>query len=410
MNFEMIKNKLGVKEEFEIPPKLLNKLLSEDKNKFLKEIKETIPDLKEDFLRDYYSQNMANKSTLKQEYTPASICNLISKLYNSDEILDICAGTGSLSITDYNENKKYYLEEVSKQVIPFLILNFAIRNLNAEIREKDIVTNEVKQVYILTKSEEFSDIKVTSEETKKDTYEIVLSNPPYSLKWDSKEDKRLEGYDIPPKNCADYLFLIDGLLRTKEKAFYILPHGILFRGSREGNIREKLLKQNYIETIIGLPSKMFMNTGIPTAIIILNKNKPDNKILFIDASKEFKKEGKYNHFTDEHIEKIAKTYKERSTIDKFSNLVDFNEIEENQYNLNIPRYVDTWEDEPVPDLEETIAEIIKIDEECNKLINEMLNTSKQLYGTNKEMDDFYKMAMKPLYDLQERDKNGTLGN
>lgn len=164
----------------------------------------------------------------------------------------------------------------------------------------------------------------------------------------------------------------------------VLPHGVLFRGAAEGKIRQKLLEQGAIDTIIGLPSNIFYNTSIPTTIIILKKNRTNKDVFFIDASKEFDKGKNQNTMTDNHIKKILDAYKSRDNSDKFSYLASFDEIIENDYNLNIPRYVDTFEEVPVKPLPELAKQLSDIDQEIAKTNAKLDQLMKQLVGTTKE--------------------------
>lgn len=172
----------------------------------------------------------------------------------------------------------------------------------------------------------------------------------------------------------------------------VLPHGVLFRGNAEQKIRKHLLEEGAIDTIIGLPANIFYNTSIPTTVIILKKNRTTKGVFFIDASKEFDKGKNQNVMTDEHIAKILAAYQDRQDIDKFAHLANFDEIVENDYNLNIPRYVDTFEEEPViplPDLADQLADTDKQIAETTAKLESMLT---QLVGTNpdaqKELADF----------------------
>ncbi|HHD3607244.1 TPA: N-6 DNA methylase, partial [Streptococcus pyogenes] len=159
------------------------------------------------------------------------------------------------------------------------------------------------------------------------------------------------------------------------------------RGAAEGKIRQKLLEQGAIDTIIGLPSNIFYNTSIPTTIIILKKNRTNKDVFFIDASKEFDKGKNQNTMTDNHIKKILDAYKSRDNSDKFSYLASFDEIIENDYNLNIPRYVDTFEEVPVKPLPELAKQLSDIDQEIAKTNAKLDQLMKQLVGTTKEAQD-----------------------
>ena len=224
-------------------------------------------------------------------------------------------------------------------------------------------------------------------------FDSVLMNPPYSAKWSADkgflEDERFSDYGVlPPKSKADYAFLLHGYyhLKTDGVMAIVLPHGILFRGGREGKIREILLRNGAIDTVIGLPEKLFFNTSIPTTVVILKKNREKRDVLFIDASKEFEKEKTQNLLKDEHIDKILDTYRKREDIDKFSYLASFEEIEENDFNLNIPRYVDTFEPEPEIALEDVANDINEITRELKQTEKEIFEMLGELKGTNEEAD------------------------
>lgn len=176
----------------------------------------------------------------------------------------------------------------------------------------------------------------------------MVSNPPYSQRWDptnKDNDPRYARFGLAPKTKADYAFLIHDLYHIKSDGIMtiVLPHGVLFRGGEEGEIRKNLIENNHIDTIIGLPENIFFGTGIPTIIMVLKKKREKNDVLIIDASKEFIKEGKNNKLQASNIKKIVDTVINRGTIDKYSRVVKQEEIRDNEYNLNIPRYVDSSE-------------------------------------------------------------------
>jgi type I restriction enzyme M protein len=158
----------------------------------------------------------------------------------------------------------------------------------------------------------------------------------------------------------------------------VLPHGVLFRGASEGKIRQKLIEQNLLDAIIGLPANLFFGTGIPAVILVFKKNRVNNDILFIDASREFDKAKNQNNLTDENIEKIIETYRNRSEIEKYSHVATLEEIQENDYNLNIPRYVDTFEEEEPVDIEATKINISKIESELVTIKTQMNSYLKEL--------------------------------
>ena len=196
-------------------------------------------------------------------------------------------------------------------------------------------------------------------------FDGVLMNPPYSAKWSASsgflQDPRFSPFGkLAPQSKADFAFLLHGYYHLKQDngvMAIVLPHGVLFRGNAEGTIRKALLEEGAIDTVIGLPANIFFNTSIPTTVIILKKNRTNRDVYFIDASKEFDKGKNQNIMTDAHIEKILQAYKSREDMDKFAHLARFEEIVENDYNLNIPRYVDTFEEEEVEPLTDIVAKI-----------------------------------------------------
>lgn len=178
--------------------------------------------------------------------------------------------------------------------------------------------------------------------------DAVVSNPPYSQKWDPSDkssDPRFEGYGLAPKGKADYAFLLHNLYHTNDTGIMtiVLPHGVLFRGGEEGEIRKRLIENNNIDAIIGLPANIFYGTGIPTIIMVLKKKRDNSDVLIIDASKGFIKDGKQNKLRACDIKRVTDTYIERKDVEKFSRKVSKEEIVANDYNLNIPRYVDSSE-------------------------------------------------------------------
>ena len=178
----------------------------------------------------------------------------------------------------------------------------------------------------------------------------------------------------------------------------VLPHGVLFRGAAEGKIREKLLRAGNIYSVIGLPANLFYNTSIPTCIIVLKKHREGRDVLFIDASKRFDKGKKQNTMTDEHIDAVIDLYNKRETADKESFLASFEDIEKNDFNLNIPRYVDNFEKEEEIDLNEVLDEIKKIDEEIRQVQGEFLALLDDLTSS----DENIRLSLKKLMGMMER--------
>ena len=222
-------------------------------------------------------------------------------------------------------------------------------------------------------------------------FDIVTANPPFSLdKWghDEAEHDRFGRFrrGIPPKTKGDYAFIlhmIETLNPKSGRMGVVVPHGVLFRGSSEGKIRQQLIEENLLDAVIGLPEKLFYGTGIPAAILIFRKDRHSRKgwnpgVLFIDASREFKAGKNQNLLTAENIQKIVDTYRARENVDKYAYLATHDEIKENDYNLNIPRYVDTFEEEEEIDLMAVRTERLQLKQQLADLETQMEGYLKEL--------------------------------
>lgn len=400
---KIINEIIGIKESFELTDKLMTLLFNENiKNNLFDKFMNYDIDLSKDFFRDYFQEQHSDRKGLKQDYTPDCICKIIARLQEkSNKLLDVCSGTGALTLFSLNENNDCLVqcEELSSRSIPILLFNLSIRNKQGYVLQKDVLKNEITNIYKLEKSNKYSTI-IKCDEINDIKFDNIISNPPYSIEWQPKYDKRFEDYELAPKSKGDYAFILDILYRLNEKgkAFIILPHGVLFRGQAEEKIRKQLIDNNLIDSIIGLPDKMFLNTSIPTLILVLNKNKQDKNILFIDSSKNYINQSKQNDMNDEQINKIIETYKNRKEIEKYSYLASYEEIVKNDFNLNIPRYVDTFEKEPLPDLKEVVQDIIRIEKETKECEKELKKMIEQLEGTTPEEREYYSKAIKPLME------------
>lgn len=191
------------------------------------------------------------------------------------------------------------------------------------------------------------------------SFDAVVANPPYSAHWDNDEtklkDARFKDYGkLAPRTKADYAFILHSLYHLNEEGTMaiVLPHGVLFRGAAEGAIRKVIIDKNRLDAVIGLPANVFYGTGIPTIILVFKKNRTTKDVLFIDASNEFEKVKNQNRLTEENISKIVETYRKREDVEKYAHLASIEEIRGNDFNLNIPRYVDTFEQEEEIDLNE----------------------------------------------------------
>jgi type I restriction enzyme M protein len=224
-------------------------------------------------------------------------------------------------------------------------------------------------------------------------FDVVVANPPFSLKKWGAEQAEADKYHrfwrgVPPKDKGDFAFIthmIETAKPKKGRVVAIVPHGVLFRGGAEGKIREQLLKENIIDTVIGLPAGLFQTTGIPVAVLVIDRsrekggeNEKKKDVLFIEASKEFQQAKAQNILGEENIAKIFETYKKRKNAEKFSRKVDFDEIKENDFNLNITRYVDTFEEEEPVDIQANLKELAALEPELQKLEKQMTEYLKEL--------------------------------
>ena len=404
LTVEQINKLLEVEESFHASYKLTEILKVKNKREGLFErFLRLETDLSYDWFLEYYQSEHSDRKGRGQDFTPDAVAEITNKILGQGKSnLDICSGVGGLTIKRYadNPNQEFYCEEFSDRAMPFLLFNLAIRNVKGVVKHGDSLTREFKAVYKLNQSKEFSDIEILND-AEDAKVETIIMNPPYSLNWSAdktylEQDRFKEFSRLAPKSKADYAFLLTGLdqLADDGKMAIILPHGVLFRGGAEGIIREELIELNLIESIIGLPGKVFYNTEIPTVILTLRKNKENKNILFIDASEEFKNVPPKNVLEKEHIDKIVATYQGQKEIDRFSKLIKLDEIKENGFNLNISRYIDKYVEEYVPSLTDILKDMMKIDEEIELTQLNFANMVNQLVDKdpegNKELKNFVK--------------------
>ncbi|GAE94803.1 type I restriction-modification system [Gracilibacillus boraciitolerans JCM 21714] len=235
------------------------------------------------------------------------------------------------------------------------------------------------------------------------TFDSVLMNPPYSAKWSADQtfldDSRFNRYGkLAPKSKADFSFLLHGFYHLKDSGTMaiVLPHGVLFRGAAEGLIRKKLLEDGSIDAVIGMPGNLFFGTPILTTVIILKKNRNNRDVFFIDASKEFSKGRNQNKLTKENVDKIVETYEKRENAEKYAYLASFEEIKENDFNLNIPRYVDTFEEEEPVDMATLGSSIQDVRREKSELHSTLYETISTLQ-CDKENDEWIKGALEVFH-------------
>lgn len=367
MDRNFVNGYLGIDESYKMPERMMELLLNaEEREKMFDAFSAENPDMTGDLWHEYFQDEQGDRNALKQDFTPMEICQLVAEITpEAESYADVCAGTGGLTIALHNRfpDAYYHLEEISERTIPILLFNLAIRNINAEVINGDSLEQTAKHYYRVVPGRKYGTIDEV-DELEPRSFGAVVSNPPYSLQWNPEghgADERFTGYELAPKSKADYAFILHGMSLTSGIATYILPHGVLFRGQKEGKIREKLCRDGRIRSIIGLPNNMFRNTGIPVCIVQICTGAQDT--LIIDAADECTKDGKYNVMKAEHLNAVLGAYRIRKSIDKLSQLVTLPEIENNDYNLNIPRYVDKFEPEQIPDIITVMAELKELNKE-----------------------------------------------
>lgn len=393
---QRIMEELNIREVHEIPTALTKALL--DSNTCSALLKSIQPYYSYEDLLAEFEEHSADRKNYMQDYTPQCVLDIIGSITPGGAVRDVCAGIGGLSLAKFKADNTVTLrlEEYSKNAIAFMLLNLLMANIDAEVVEKNVLTNEELAYYRVESAiSGFGRVaKVDMLGSKK--YDTVISNPPYSQSWVPQMDERFEGYKLAPKSKADFAFILDGLysLNASGTAAFILLHGVLFRGQAEGDIRRKLIEDNLLDAVIGLPSNLFTNTGIPVCVLIFKKNRANTDILFIDAQKDFVKHKNKNVMTDEQVQKVIKAYKERAEIERYSSNISVSTILDNDYNLNIPRYIDSFEPEEIPDAVQLAKDLNEINRESRTLGLEIAEMLKQLVCTDpdaqKEHDEFVK--------------------
>jgi len=331
-------------------------------------------------------------------YTPQRISDILSEIVTIDSqdpnkgkreiltnVLDFACGSGSLLLNIRKRMGAYSIGKVYGQEKNITTYNLARMNMllhgtkvpEFEIYHGDTLTNDWQMLR-------------ESNPVKKPQFDAVVANPPFSYRWNPsetmREDMRFKNYGLAPKSAADYSFLLHGFhyLKSDGVMAIILPHGALFRRGAEAKIRRKLVDDRSIDTIIGLPEKLFYSTGIPVCILVLKKCKKSEDILFINAAEHYEKGRRQNHLSESHIEKIIDTYKERPvSVERYARRVMMDEIQANDYNLNIARYVSTAQPEAQIDLSATHKKLME--------------TERKIYESTKKHDSFLKeLGLPPL--------------
>ena len=357
---------------------------------------------------EYLIKEFASNSGKKagEFYTPHEVSKLLAKLATvsfdqngiKPSVYDFTCGSGSLLLTVKDEIKNYKRILYYGQELNTTTYNLARMNLMMH----NVPYNRMKLRNADTLEEDWPSETDAQGIEHPLNFDVVVANPPYSQRWDNNDrklkDPRFKDYGLAPKTKADYAFLLHGLYHLDQNGTMaiVLPHGVLFRGAKEGKIRETLLKKNQIDAIIGMPAGLFYSTGIPTVILVLKKNKTNKDILFIDASKGFEKGKNQNILRDEDIDKIIETYKARKDVERYAHVASFDEIQENDFNLNIPRHVDTFVPEPPVDLKKVAADLHETNIEIEKTQKELVGMLKDLTSDDNDIMEGLNAIIKEL--------------
>ena len=347
---------------------------------------------------EYMIANFASDAGKKggEFFTPSKVSELVAALVNpqeNDRIYDPTAGSGGLLLKAYKRvasgKVAIYGQELNAQTWALCTMNMFLHGVDdASIWQGDTLSNPQN---------------IENDRLMK--FQVVVANPPFSLdKWDSgflsnagldakgrKQEKMTASLDpwkrfehgVPPSSKGDYAFvlhMLNCLDAANGRMAVVLPHGVLFRGAAEGKIRKQLIDLNLLDAVIGLPANLFYGTGIPACILVFKKGRTRDDVLFIDASAEgnYEKGKNQNILRDSDIARIVRTYETRKQIDKYSYRASHKEIQENDYNLNIPRYVDTFEEEELVDIDEVKRNIVGIEKELAKVQSQMAKYMKEL--------------------------------
>ena len=386
-----------------------------------------IVDDKKDWLQALWQYYDADRTEKKQDYTPKSLCKLVSKLAGECRtVYDCCGGSGALTIEMLKDGniESVFIEELDERVIPFLLFNLCLNNASGYVINGDVLTREQFKCYELNKGEKYSFCRIV-DKVERFKSDVSISNPPYNIKWNAPSE--LEALAdgrfpvVPPASNANYAFVLNCLARAKQKVVMLLPNGITSERT-EYDVRKYLIDNDLIETVIVMPDKMFEVTSISTCILVLNKNKEHKgEVCFIDSCKNciveereqngqfggashtnrtYKKD--YNVLNDENIKKILDVIKNRQKISEFSAIKTNEQISENEYMLTPSRYIEFEESEhkhrDFQEIADNYNEVVDTVNCCKLIINESI--AKKI-GLDV---DGYKKAVKSSKHLIETQK------
>lgn len=402
---DKVRNLLEIDDMSQMSEKLMETVMNDDHriyNGFLDLVEN---DLTVDWLQMIFQYHQADRKEKKQDYTPPELAKFLGRLTETEQeknVYDLCAGSGALTIQKWNLNHDLHFVcyEYDKRVIPLLLFNLAVRNINALVVNGDALQDEVFTRYTVKSGEKYGTVTEFLESVHYELPDSCISNPPYNMKWKlppfAQLQPRFNDCELPPESNANYAFILSALDRCKGKAAMILPCGVLSTdNTQEKAIRRYLIEQNLIEAVITCPDKMFEATSIPTCIIVLNKQKFTTHISFVDMRQTFdvkqreqngqfggashenrtyKKEVKV--FTDEQMQKAIDSIINQSAIHEFAKSVSVQTIAENEYMLIPSKYIEFQEQEyKHREYVEIVSDINRITAEknaCKLTINEAL--------------------------------------
>jgi type I restriction enzyme M protein len=332
-------------------------------------------------------------------YTPHEVSRILAKIVTIDadgtgdqfRVYDPTMGSGSLLLTvqrelpngDEEGSVEFYGQELNTTTYNLARMNLMMHGVNYR-------NMELKRADTLDADWPFAEKDGTQIPLK---FDAVVANPPYSQNWNTKDvdrekDTRFKGYGVAPASKADYAFVLHGLYHLDKAGTMaiVLPHGVLFRGASEGKIRKNIIDNNLLDTVIGLPTNLFYGTSIPTCVLVFKgrEARKNKDILFIDASNEFEKGKNQNKLSPENINKIIETYSNREDVEKYAHVASLDEIKENDYNLNIPRYVDTFEEGEVIPLSQVAQELTEVKADITNSYDKLFELLNELNGTTDE--------------------------
>lgn len=399
---EKLLEKFNIENISELKNKLLNICLSNDVSIYDWYVDLIENDLETDYLQKIFQYYEADRKEKMQDYTPKNLSKLISELTKTEHekwVYDCCSGSGALTIQKWAKNNilSFVCEELDKNVIPFLLFNLAVRNINAYVVNKNILTNEIFKIYELKPNCKYSLVKEIEKDYELPKCDTTISNPPYNIPF-ATNDKSIYKFGIPPKGNANYGFIQIALNKSTGKSALILPNGVLSTNvAEEKSIRENLIKSGLIESVIMCPDCMFEATTIPVCIYLLNKNKKDTGIELISTENLCTEEirlqnGQYggnshtnrvyekkiNIFTDEQIKEIVSLINNKDTKKNQSVYISLEELQKQDYNLVPKRYITIETEEyrrTYKDILNDLNRVIRQRNICKCTINESLAKS-----------------------------------